>query len=662
MRHKTVFASLLGLLVAAQTPAFAGFLGVQLAEEIPEAVLSHLEITGGAMVLNVVPGSPAQAAGLRRHDVIIGVGEKRVDSGESLRKTLGKREVGATVKLHVCRGAKKMRIAVRLGVPGGGPVPAKPKTPGFLGVQFDSVSPILAHHLRLEANKGVVISQVLKGSPAEKAGLKKWDIVVKVAGGEVTAPHRSTTGIQNVFPGGCPGVLETLPKAQGHYRAKIHPVDPILRLKASKASKSGEKPTRVRVKTIVVGGDGDGDGKEPARILRVESGKNGLRERIVVIADIDDDGEVDEITGINENIIIETLEDQLPGVSLGWSTAGPSPTASNLPAIVAKHFAGDTVKVEFIRRGKRGVAAVVLGERPADHTPPPIPLPNVEQFRLHLSQPGATRHFFGFPHAKTQGTIRWRDAEGKDHTIELPFGNDSRENPSIKPLHMLKKLRAEKVPESAIKELEKAIKELEKEIEGLHGDETKPEVRRSFRFKIDPNSHGEAKPRKAKRKTSSKATSKSVSEVCTNDGTYEIRIRNADGKRTVSVKKNGKTVATDTPWKQLDSLPEDVRKRVRKLDSGAKTGKTGKIETRIELDATGLDLNAIIDQAKEIELRLELDLETAEKHLERATQEIENVEKRLEETQPQIIEKLKKLEEPKIKVLDESAKDNAIKS
>jgi serine protease Do len=51
---------------------------------------------------------------------------------------------------------------------------------GFVGVQVQAVNPTLAAGLRLAQDWGVMLSDVLPGGPAEKAGLKIGDIVLKI--------------------------------------------------------------------------------------------------------------------------------------------------------------------------------------------------------------------------------------------------------------------------------------------------------------------------------------------------------------------------------------------------------------------------------------------------------------------------------------------------
>lgn len=53
---------------------------------------------------------------------------------------------------------------------------------GEVGIQLQAVTPMLASGLGLSRNRGVLVSDVLPGSPAEKAGIKLQDIIVSLDG------------------------------------------------------------------------------------------------------------------------------------------------------------------------------------------------------------------------------------------------------------------------------------------------------------------------------------------------------------------------------------------------------------------------------------------------------------------------------------------------
>ena len=57
---------------------------------------------------------------------------------------------------------------------------------GWLGVSVQDLTPELAKSFGAEGTKGALIAEVVKGGPAEKAGMKQGDIVISYQGKEIT--------------------------------------------------------------------------------------------------------------------------------------------------------------------------------------------------------------------------------------------------------------------------------------------------------------------------------------------------------------------------------------------------------------------------------------------------------------------------------------------
>lgn len=73
---------------------------------------------------------------------------------------------------------------------------------GYLGVESQNLDPKLAESLGLPAEtKGVAISNVVKGSPAEKAGVKRSDVIVKVGGKPVDSQFALRLLVAQQVPG-----------------------------------------------------------------------------------------------------------------------------------------------------------------------------------------------------------------------------------------------------------------------------------------------------------------------------------------------------------------------------------------------------------------------------------------------------------------------------
>jgi putative serine protease PepD len=63
----------------------------------------------------VIPGSPADAAGLQENDVITAVGGRAVDTGHDLVILLLPHRPGEVVALTVNRGGEELEIEITLG-------------------------------------------------------------------------------------------------------------------------------------------------------------------------------------------------------------------------------------------------------------------------------------------------------------------------------------------------------------------------------------------------------------------------------------------------------------------------------------------------------------------------------------------------------------------
>ncbi|MFN8204088.1 MAG: trypsin-like peptidase domain-containing protein [Solirubrobacteraceae bacterium] len=74
----------------------------------------------GARVVTVVPSGPADAAGIRVDDVIIGIGGHRITTPDEVATAIGNAKTGDTVEIEIIRGGVHQSIDVRLGTRPGG--------------------------------------------------------------------------------------------------------------------------------------------------------------------------------------------------------------------------------------------------------------------------------------------------------------------------------------------------------------------------------------------------------------------------------------------------------------------------------------------------------------------------------------------------------------
>ncbi len=418
---------------AKDAPASGAFLGVVLGD-IPEELAAHLDVAGGSMVLQVLPGSPAAKAGLKRHDVLVSAGGEKVPSASSVTDWMRKRKAGEEVIVKVLRKGETKELMVTLGQrPSSTAAPAvepEIKKPGFLGVQFEPVPEILAVHLKLEEGRGAVIIDVFEDSSAARGGLKNHDVVVAI---------------------------------------------------------DGEK---------------------------IERG--------------------------------------------------------DVAAGVAGKFEGDSVELEVIQRGERKELTVTLGARPDE-----LPAPAGGWFQLLPRGFEKGRHEFRVLPPRFRGRFFLRGPDGEERVFELPEWSGELKGLGLK---LEKKLEEHfgRLPE----EMQKNFGDIEKRLRGLAEKFESSAAEFELDFGLDLSAlKGLGFGRPGTKSFESSGTHSTVRVI---DGGFDVTVTDDNGRRTVTVRKAGDVIATDLPIDKLDSLDEDVQKRVRKILDGSETGKSFKLRLKID--------------------------------------------------------------------------------
>lgn len=137
----------------------------------------------GALVAGVVPGSPAARAGLRTGDLIVSIDGQTVEDQNAFEYRFGTKPLGGQALLGIIRAGREAAVTVALQ-----PAPDHPREEivirvrsPFAGARVGNLSPALAEELRIDPSvQGVVILDVADGSPAERLGFKRGDIIEAV--------------------------------------------------------------------------------------------------------------------------------------------------------------------------------------------------------------------------------------------------------------------------------------------------------------------------------------------------------------------------------------------------------------------------------------------------------------------------------------------------
>ncbi len=147
-----------------------------------------MERPTGALVVDVVKGGPADKAGIRAGDVVLGVNGVETTSPDGFGYRIATLGIGETATVTLLRQGKPVDIAVTLErAPEG--LPSSFRTidgqSPFAGSKVANMSPRLAQQLRLPENTtGVVVAEVDPRSPASQF-IAPGDIVVQVNGADI---------------------------------------------------------------------------------------------------------------------------------------------------------------------------------------------------------------------------------------------------------------------------------------------------------------------------------------------------------------------------------------------------------------------------------------------------------------------------------------------
>ncbi len=166
--------------------------------------------------MTFVPGSPAEKAGLKQGDVIIGFGGEKVQSLPSFRLKVATSEVAKSSRdglpprrqgtNDVDRARRRRKGRLRHGErrqarQHASRRPANPRRrrSADFGLEVQPLTADLAKPLGLPADlKGLLVSSVKDGSPAEAEGIEEGDVITKVVRDHKPQPLTSVKDFQDL--------------------------------------------------------------------------------------------------------------------------------------------------------------------------------------------------------------------------------------------------------------------------------------------------------------------------------------------------------------------------------------------------------------------------------------------------------------------------------
>jgi len=162
-----------------------GWLGVGV-QPITRAIREVLELPGGegALIAHVTPNGPAAVAGIERGDVIVSFGAERVVEPRGLIRAVSETPVGERVAVGLLREGRNQMLEVEVGALEERVVSRsraqEPAGTVRFGFRVADLSASLRESLGVEAESGVVITDVDGSGAAMEAGLRRGDVVLEV--------------------------------------------------------------------------------------------------------------------------------------------------------------------------------------------------------------------------------------------------------------------------------------------------------------------------------------------------------------------------------------------------------------------------------------------------------------------------------------------------
>ena len=231
----TLIALMAPAVRAADAPARSTWLGVY-TQELTSDLRDGLDYSGkGVLVNRVVPESPADRAGLHKGDVIVSFNSRMLATPAELSDLVREMKPGQTASLGVVRDGARRTLSAKLaarsmdedgempqmnddergsdddsdrgpnaeseersegdsehgdarthvfkfksGSDGTGMDVLRLMGRGRLGVRIESLNPDLGGYFGVPDGRGVLVLEVLKGTPAERAGIKAGDVITRV--------------------------------------------------------------------------------------------------------------------------------------------------------------------------------------------------------------------------------------------------------------------------------------------------------------------------------------------------------------------------------------------------------------------------------------------------------------------------------------------------
>jgi serine protease Do len=175
-----------------------GWLGVVIQEVNKDLAESFgLAQAKGALIAQLVPGSPAETGGLLSGDIIIAFNDQEINLSTDLPHRVGRVKPGAKAKLNIVRNGKSKVIHLKIGaLPDGNAQKLGQLTPqsgheaNRLGIMVTELNDQQQHSY----GEGVLVQRVINGGAGAMSGVVRGDVIAMIYGERI----RSVTDFDRI--------------------------------------------------------------------------------------------------------------------------------------------------------------------------------------------------------------------------------------------------------------------------------------------------------------------------------------------------------------------------------------------------------------------------------------------------------------------------------
>lgn len=182
------------------------WIGVSFQELTPELAAAFSlgeRARAGALIADVVPNGPAARAGLRPGDVVVRVEGQPVREGRDLLRAVLREDVGTRIRLDIVRDGRQRSLVMTTEERPGADrdeTSAQPRTAPSSGTGPTdglSLAPLTPAQRREIGTAGTLVTDVSPGSDADRAGLRRGDVILEADGNKADSPQTVVAALRD---------------------------------------------------------------------------------------------------------------------------------------------------------------------------------------------------------------------------------------------------------------------------------------------------------------------------------------------------------------------------------------------------------------------------------------------------------------------------------